>query len=424
MNDYMWDLDTNSLGVIAHGKAHLSKNWTKEKQDAYNAWYYQTHKYKWADNDDFDSFMKAHGGENTKNFQWVGNTDYGIAEAKDGSKVLIRGTSGNIVASGKELGGRDARELSQWLKDRDKEARDYLRDNKIDENSKAGREYLADVDAKASTKVKNYNVKPEIELEDDSKKKKSSGKKSGSSKKGSGSGKKSSGSSKKSSSSGSSSKKTASFNKSSGSGKSSSASSTGNVFKAKSSGKSSGSSSTKEKSTAAKKSTAGSSTSKKDASQSKTTDKTITASKSLKERSVETLADNILKGGAIDLSSLGTTPTEEQLKYIKTLIESSGIGNLTGADAEAVFEKIKKDSEKVVSHADDGNGIYYGIPEQKKFPLDTRAHVVSAVKFFNWAEPQYRKELATRLIAKIKEYNIKLSPTLTNKFYNYYSPEH
>lgn len=65
----------------------------------------------------------------------------------------------------------------------------------------------------------------------------------------------------------------------------------------------------------------------------------------------------------------------------------------------------------------------YGIPEQKKFPLDTRAHVISAVKFFNYADPVYRKALASRIIRKIHQYNIILSPTPDNDFYKYYHPE-
>lgn len=64
----------------------------------------------------------------------------------------------------------------------------------------------------------------------------------------------------------------------------------------------------------------------------------------------------------------------------------------------------------------------YGIPEQRKFPLDTRAHVISAIKFFNYAEPKYRKALATKLISKIKEYGIKVTPSDDNQFYKYYKP--
>ena len=65
----------------------------------------------------------------------------------------------------------------------------------------------------------------------------------------------------------------------------------------------------------------------------------------------------------------------------------------------------------------------YGIPEQKKFPLDSREHVISAVKFFNWAKPRYRKELAKRIAKKVKEYNIQLTPSKNNEFYKYYMPD-
>lgn len=41
-NDYSWDLDC--ISHKATGKAHLSKNWTAQKQKEYNAWYYKTHK--------------------------------------------------------------------------------------------------------------------------------------------------------------------------------------------------------------------------------------------------------------------------------------------------------------------------------------------------------------------------------------------
>ena len=66
----------------------------------------------------------------------------------------------------------------------------------------------------------------------------------------------------------------------------------------------------------------------------------------------------------------------------------------------------------------------FGIPEQKKFPLDSRKHVISAIKFFNYADPRYRKELASKIIRKIKEYGLEnsLTPNDNNKFYKYYCP--
>lgn len=69
--------------------------------------------------------------------------------------------------------------------------------------------------------------------------------------------------------------------------------------------------------------------------------------------------------------------------------------------------------------------IEYGIPSQKKFPLDTKEHVLSAIRFFNYADPEYDKQLATAIISKIKEYGITgLTPTSSNRFYRYYKPDY
>lgn len=47
VNQYSWNLD-QPKDYLAHGKlgAHYSKNWTKEKQNEYNQWYYKTHRDK------------------------------------------------------------------------------------------------------------------------------------------------------------------------------------------------------------------------------------------------------------------------------------------------------------------------------------------------------------------------------------------
>ena len=48
----------------------------------------------------------------------------------------------------------------------------------------------------------------------------------------------------------------------------------------------------------------------------------------------------------------------------------------------------------------------FGVPQERKFPLDTEAHVRSAIKMFNYVEPKYEKQLATKIKAGMKRYNI------------------
>lgn len=51
----------------------------------------------------------------------------------------------------------------------------------------------------------------------------------------------------------------------------------------------------------------------------------------------------------------------------------------------------------------------FGVPEQKKFPLPDADHVRSAIKFFNYVDPEYEKELAKAILLRAKEYGVDIS---------------
>lgn len=66
----------------------------------------------------------------------------------------------------------------------------------------------------------------------------------------------------------------------------------------------------------------------------------------------------------------------------------------------------------------------YGIPELKKYPMPDREHVKSAIRFFNYVSPQYEKELADAIIARIKEYHMTdVSVGPDNRFGKYFDPD-
>ncbi len=48
----------------------------------------------------------------------------------------------------------------------------------------------------------------------------------------------------------------------------------------------------------------------------------------------------------------------------------------------------------------------YGIPELKKYPMPDAKHVRSAIKFFNYVEPEYEKELANAILTRMREYGM------------------
>lgn len=51
----------------------------------------------------------------------------------------------------------------------------------------------------------------------------------------------------------------------------------------------------------------------------------------------------------------------------------------------------------------------YGVPEQKKFPLDSADHVRSAVKFFNYVSPKYEEQLANAILRRARVYGVDIS---------------
>lgn len=64
----------------------------------------------------------------------------------------------------------------------------------------------------------------------------------------------------------------------------------------------------------------------------------------------------------------------------------------------------------------------FGIPSKRKYPLDTEAHVRSAIKFFNYVDEEDGKELAMDIISAMKKFGIygKIKVSSKNRFSKYY----
>lgn len=64
----------------------------------------------------------------------------------------------------------------------------------------------------------------------------------------------------------------------------------------------------------------------------------------------------------------------------------------------------------------------FGIPSKRKYPLDTEAHVRSAIKFFNYCDKEDEKELAFNIIKAMKRFNITdIKVSDKNRFSKYYN---
>lgn len=72
----------------------------------------------------------------------------------------------------------------------------------------------------------------------------------------------------------------------------------------------------------------------------------------------------------------------------------------------------KKDRDKL-------NPNDFGLPEKRKFPLNDKRHVFSAIKFFRYCPPKDRAELANNIIKKAKEFNISINVSEDNPLSKY-----
>lgn len=65
----------------------------------------------------------------------------------------------------------------------------------------------------------------------------------------------------------------------------------------------------------------------------------------------------------------------------------------------------------------------YALPEKRKFPLPDRAHVISAIRFFNYVDPVDEKRLANAILKRMRELNIiDINVGKENRFKKYYKP--
>ena len=63
----------------------------------------------------------------------------------------------------------------------------------------------------------------------------------------------------------------------------------------------------------------------------------------------------------------------------------------------------------------------YAFPEERKFPLTDKDHVLSAIKFFNYVDPKNEKHLANAILKRMEELGIsEVSVGPTNRFGKYY----
>lgn len=109
---------------------------------------------------------------------------------------------------------------------------------------------------------------------------------------------------------------------------------------------------------------------------------------------------------------------------VRTMIRTNDIGiiaNFAGRNVAGKFMKLFEASMP----AKERNALpdsEFGIPSQRKYPLNDEAHVRAAIKMFNHVDSAHEEELARRIKSKMKKFGIDdVSVGNSNRFSKYYT---
>lgn len=103
---------------------------------------------------------------------------------------------------------------------------------------------------------------------------------------------------------------------------------------------------------------------------------------------------------------------------ISYYINSKIVEEATGNDNYSIYQLLTEITASEKSKLSDSE---FGLPEKRKYPLDTEARVRSAIKFFNYVSKEDEKELADNIIKAIKKYDIKVTIGEKNRLKKYYT---
>lgn len=85
--------------------------------------------------------------------------------------------------------------------------------------------------------------------------------------------------------------------------------------------------------------------------------------------------------------------------FSKSILEGRG-------EAEEILQKVEEEpifESKIPKDIEDRE---YALPEEKKFPLFDKSHVLAAIKFFNYVDSKNEEKLASKIKGKMKKYGL------------------
>ena len=110
-------------------------------------------------------------------------------------------------------------------------------------------------------------------------------------------------------------------------------------------------------------------------------------------------------------------PIMGSTKGYETKLANTDIEDVVDKDNEEFNEYIEKMTRSELPDE------VFGIPQERKYPMPDKKHVISAIKFFNRVEKKYEKQLAKNIISNMEKYHVDFSIIGKNNRLKKYLPK-
>ena len=118
-----------------------------------------------------------------------------------------------------------------------------------------------------------------------------------------------------------------------------------------------------------------------------------------------------IKGTSMVVSLFRACKRDKKAEFLKPGMWLKGEGKLKNFRRYFLGLMMKQESTLLETKRSELPDSVFGIPEQRKFPLDSAKHVRSAIHLFGHAQEDKKKALAKRIKAAAKKYNISIPET-------------
>lgn len=128
--------------------------------------------------------------------------------------------------------------------------------------------------------------------------------------------------------------------------------------------------------------------------------------------------NNKINENALKQLQIGIDNVSEDIDYLLENINDEDLLNNTN-DIIETYSSLLKEATLTTKERNKLDDDKFGIPEQRKFPLIDKSHIIMAIRYFYSCDLKYKEELAKRINKAAKTFGLKINISTNNPFYKY-----